>query len=134
MIVQHHDMTSMTLLLPSVGKSLAIDCEFVGVGPGGTESVLARCSLVNHHGFCVYDKFVQPREQVTDYRTFVSGVRPRDLRGGKLTTLLALLDCPAGIHILWHEVDFSRTRKKRSHLEFKLCSGLYTPKSRGCAR
>ncbi|XP_076815860.1 RNA exonuclease 4-like [Clavelina lepadiformis] len=60
-------------------KVIAMDCEMVGVGEGGRESVLARVSLVNQFGKCIYDKFVKAREEVTDYRTFVSGVRPSDL-------------------------------------------------------
>ncbi|KAK0559012.1 3'-5' exonuclease [Tilletia horrida] len=61
------------------GMYVAIDCEMVGVGPNGSESVLARVSLVNWHGYTLYDTFVKPAEKVTDYRTWVSGVRPRDL-------------------------------------------------------
>lgn len=55
----------------------------VGVGPEGSESVLARVSIVNFHGAVVLDRFVRPREKVTDYRTWVSGVREEDLRSGK---------------------------------------------------
>lgn len=62
-----------------IGKYLAIDCEFVGVGPGGEQSELARVSIVNFHGHTVYDEFVKPRERVTDWRTFVSGIRPSDM-------------------------------------------------------
>ncbi|CCH42770.1 RNA exonuclease 4 [Wickerhamomyces ciferrii] len=62
------------------GKYLAIDCEFVGVGPEGAESVLARVSIVNFHGHTVYDKFVKPREKVTDWRTWVSGVTPAHMK------------------------------------------------------
>ena len=47
---------------------LGMDCEMVGVGRDGTDSVLARVSIVNHFGHAVYDKFVSPREKVTDYR------------------------------------------------------------------
>ncbi|KAK0555642.1 3'-5' exonuclease [Tilletia horrida] len=61
------------------GHYIAIDCEMVGVGPNGSESVLARVSLVNWHGYTLYDTFVRPAEKVTDYRTWVSGVRPRDV-------------------------------------------------------
>ena len=63
-------------------KAVAMDCEMVGVGDG-KESILARVSIVNHYGSPLYDKFVKPRENVTDYRTFVSGVRPEDLKNGK---------------------------------------------------
>lgn len=63
-------------------RCIAIDCEMVGVDDG-RESVLARVSLVNQHGECVYDRFVKPKEKVADYRTHVSGVRPGDLKRGE---------------------------------------------------
>ncbi|CAL1543358.1 unnamed protein product [Lymnaea stagnalis] len=58
---------------------VAMDCEMVGVGPKGEDSILARVSIVNHFGVCLYDKFVLPTEKVTDYRTHVSGVTPQNL-------------------------------------------------------
>ncbi|XP_003473045.2 RNA exonuclease 4 [Cavia porcellus] len=64
-------------------KALALDCEMVGVGPKGKESIAARVSLVNQYGKCVYDKFVKPTEPVTDYRTAVSGVQPEHLKQGE---------------------------------------------------
>ncbi|XP_029933583.1 RNA exonuclease 4 [Myripristis murdjan] len=64
-------------------RAVAIDCEMVGVGPDGEESILARVSLVNQFGKCIYDKFVKPTEKVTDYRTAVSGIRPKDIREGE---------------------------------------------------
>lgn len=60
-------------------KALAIDCEMVGVGENGAESMLARVSLVNEHCECVYDHHVLPTDKITDYRTHVSGIRPADL-------------------------------------------------------
>ncbi|GLI66804.1 hypothetical protein VaNZ11_010714 [Volvox africanus] len=60
-------------------KVLAIDCEMVGVGPKGSKSVLARVCIVNSSGAVLLDTFVYPKEKVTDYRTWVSGVRPSDL-------------------------------------------------------
>ena len=54
----------------------------VGVGPEGIESTLARVSIVNYHGSIILDEFVRPREKVTDYRTWVSGVREEDLKNG----------------------------------------------------
>lgn len=51
----------------------------VGFGPGGEESAVARVSIVNYHGNVVLDTFVQPREKVTDYRTWVSGIRESDV-------------------------------------------------------
>ncbi|XP_040322535.1 RNA exonuclease 4-like, partial [Herpailurus yagouaroundi] len=63
-------------------RALAIDCEMVGVGPEGEESVAARVSIVNQHGKCVYDKCIKPTQPVTDYRTAVSGIRPENLKQG----------------------------------------------------
>uniref|UniRef100_A0A6J0TPU8 RNA exonuclease 4 n=1 Tax=Pogona vitticeps TaxID=103695 RepID=A0A6J0TPU8_9SAUR len=64
-------------------KTVAMDCEMVGVGPTGEDSVVARVSIVNLFGKCVYDKFVKPTEKVSDYRTRVSGIRPENLRKGE---------------------------------------------------
>ncbi|KAI5269895.1 hypothetical protein E4T47_06723 [Aureobasidium subglaciale] len=63
------------------GKFLAIDCEMVGTDPLD-DNVLARVSIVNFHGEQIYDSFVQPVPgvEVTDYRTFVSGIRPHHLK------------------------------------------------------
>lgn len=58
---------------------VAMDCEMVGVGEGGKRSILARVSIVNFYGTTLLDKFVKPVDIVTDYRTFVSGIRPQDL-------------------------------------------------------
>ncbi|KAJ7866483.1 ribonuclease H-like domain-containing protein [Mycena leptocephala] len=65
------------------GKYIALDCEMVGVGPEGAESVLARVSLVNFHGAVQLDEFVRPRERVVDYRTEFSGVREGDMANAK---------------------------------------------------
>ncbi|XP_043189896.1 RNA exonuclease 4-like isoform X4 [Amphibalanus amphitrite] len=68
---------------PLPSRYLAMDCEMVGVGQSGQENMLARVSIVNSLCQPVYDKFVKPKEKVTDYRTFVSGVRPKDLVKGE---------------------------------------------------
>ncbi|NXC47091.1 REXO4 exonuclease, partial [Penelope pileata] len=64
-------------------KAVAMDCEMVGVGPNGEDSIVARVSIVNRFGKCVYDKFVKPTEEVTDYRTAVSGIRPEHIKKGE---------------------------------------------------
>ncbi|KAK9511905.1 hypothetical protein O3M35_000466 [Rhynocoris fuscipes] len=61
-------------------KVIGIDCEMVGVGEDGKDNLLARVSIVNLFGDCLYDKFVKPKETVTDYRTHISGVRAADLK------------------------------------------------------
>ncbi|KAI4150075.1 MAG: hypothetical protein LQ341_001180 [Variospora aurantia] len=69
------------LTTADAGKYIAIDCEMVGVGPApDNESIIARVSIVNYHGHQVYDSFVQPKEAVTDYRTWVSGITPQLLQ------------------------------------------------------
>ncbi|CAG5907505.1 unnamed protein product [Menidia menidia] len=64
-------------------RAVAVDCEMVGVGPGGEDSIVARVSMVNQFGKCIYDKYVKPTEKVTDYRTAVSGIRPKDIKDGE---------------------------------------------------
>jgi len=57
----------------------------VGTGPPPSlDNILARVSLVNYHGEQIYDTYVLPRagENVTDYRTHVSGIRPQHLQPG----------------------------------------------------
>ncbi|KAL3080024.1 hypothetical protein niasHT_034582 [Heterodera trifolii] len=61
---------------------MAIDCEYVGVGLSGAENMLARVSIVDAEGIAVYDKYVKPTEEVVDYRTKVSGIRPGHLLRG----------------------------------------------------
>lgn len=58
---------------------VAMDCEMVGIGEDKKENMLARVSIVNSLGECIYDTFVKPTATITDYRTAVSGVRPCDL-------------------------------------------------------
>lgn len=66
-----------------ITKAVAIDCEMVGIGKGGVESMIARVSIVNKNGYCLYDKYVKPQEDVTDFRTNVSGIRPHHLANGE---------------------------------------------------
>lgn len=66
------------------GKYIAVDCEMVGVGPDpDNDSALARVSVVNYHGHQLYDSYVSPKEPVTDYRTFVSGITSELLRSAR---------------------------------------------------
>ncbi|XP_054455022.1 RNA exonuclease 4 [Anoplopoma fimbria] len=83
---QHKDTESALVkerAFEGLTRAVAIDCEMVGVGPDGEESILARVSLVNRFGKCIYDKYVKPTEKVTDYRTAFSGIRPEDIKDGE---------------------------------------------------
>ena len=64
-------------------KALALDCEMVGVGAGGSKSALARATLVNSFGNVVYDEYVRPMERIVDYRTHISGIRPKHMNKAK---------------------------------------------------
>ncbi|XP_075160300.1 uncharacterized protein LOC142233302 [Haematobia irritans] len=66
-----------------LNKYVGMDCEMVGVGLKGQDDMLARVSIVNKRGEVILDKFVKPRESVTDYRTSVSGIRPHDIENGE---------------------------------------------------
>lgn len=57
---------------------VAVDCEMVGLGPQRV-SGLARCSIVSFHGAVLYDKYIQPEGEITDYRTQVSGITPQHM-------------------------------------------------------
>lgn len=67
----------MVLPLPPPSQYVALDCEMVGTVEG--ESVAARVVLVDWNGNTILDEYVLPNQQVTDYRTFVSGVTAQDL-------------------------------------------------------
>lgn len=62
----------------SLTDEVAMDCEMVGVAQG-TKSALGRVTLVNKWGNVIYDEFVRPLEYVVDFRTRISGIRPRDM-------------------------------------------------------
>lgn len=63
------------------GNYLAIDCEMVGTGRNGKQSALARVSIVDWDLQVVFDTYVKVKDRVTDYRTSVSGIRAKHLKG-----------------------------------------------------
>lgn len=65
-----------------ITKRIAMDCEMVGVGFQAKNHMVARVSLVNEMGHILMDRYVKPREPVVDYRTAVSGIRPKDIING----------------------------------------------------
>ncbi len=75
---------SLSIEYMSMTGIVGIDCEMVGVGAFNI-SALGRVSIVNEHGYCVYDTFVDPLERINDYLTEYSGIRAEDLVGGKET-------------------------------------------------
>lgn len=69
--------------VPELGKYVSLDCEMVGVGFDGAQSVLARVSIVDFHGRQVYDSFVRPQEKVTDWRTTITGIGPVHMKSAR---------------------------------------------------
>lgn len=63
---------------------VAMDCEMVGVGPHGKQSSLARVTLIDWHGDIIMDEYVQQQQEVSDYRTFVSGITPEMLQDAQM--------------------------------------------------
>ena len=53
----------------------------VGVGPEGLESAVARVTICNWAEQVILDTFVKVPVEVTDFRTFVSGIEAKDLEG-----------------------------------------------------
>uniref|UniRef100_F1LB96 RNA exonuclease 4 n=1 Tax=Ascaris suum TaxID=6253 RepID=F1LB96_ASCSU len=79
----HPSQTESTSRSTKISKAIGLDCEYVGAGMDGSEDVLARVSMVNVDGECIYDKYVKPKHHITDYRTEVSGIRPHNLLNGE---------------------------------------------------
>lgn len=90
---------------------VALDCEMVGTGPRGQCSELARCSILDYHGNILYDKFVQPRQPVTDYRTRWSGIQKHHLRnatpfGQAREEILSILEGKVVVgHSVYHDFE-----------------------------
>ena len=63
-----------------IGKYVALDCEMVGVGPNGSDSALARVSIVDYYNVQVYDSYVLQKEPVEDWRTPISGIKPMHMK------------------------------------------------------
>jgi RNA exonuclease 4 len=71
-------------------RYVALDCEMVGIGSNGRQSALARVSLVDWDGRTLLDTYVQVPIKVTDYRTAVSGVKPKHIKN---TTAMDVATC-----------------------------------------
>lgn len=56
---------------------VGLDCEMVEVDD--TSDGLARVSIVNYNGHILMDTFVKPKGNITNYRTWVSGVTPEHM-------------------------------------------------------
>lgn len=66
--------------LPAESQFVALDCEMVGIGEGGHNSSIARITLIDWDGNVLLDEYIRQCREVTDYRTFVSGITKEDLQ------------------------------------------------------
>jgi hypothetical protein len=74
---------------------VALDCEMVEVDRFGeglarysiidmfNNDIYYRVSIVNYNGHVLYDHFVKPEGQITNFRTWVSGVTPLHMKNSK---------------------------------------------------
>ncbi len=69
----------------SPSQCVALDAEMVGVGQYGEDSSVARVVIVDWDGHVLFDKYIKQTQHVTDYRTFISGIKPEHLSSAKIT-------------------------------------------------
>lgn len=69
----------------SPNQCVALDAEMVGVGQYGEDSSVARVVIVAWDGKVLFDEYIKQTQAVTDYRTFISGIKPEHLASAKLS-------------------------------------------------
>ena len=98
---------------------LSMDCEMVGTGLYGYKSILARVSIVDYNGECIFDTFVKPFLEVTDYRTPFSGCTKELLEDAPEFKLVQkqVYDIIKGKIIIGHDLgnDFRALMLKHPH-------------------
>ena len=56
---------------------VAVDCEMVSVA---NKSALAKCTIIDFEDRVLFDDYVRPEQQIRDYRTKWSGIRPHHMK------------------------------------------------------
>ncbi|CAL1695228.1 unnamed protein product [Somion occarium] len=92
---------------------VAISCTVVGVGPGGSTSMLARVAVVDYRGHTLLCSYVRPTMPVTDHRTSTTGIQPEHLTNDNIPSFEAVQEQVAGFirgkvlvgHSLWLDLS-----------------------------
>ncbi|KAJ7598355.1 ribonuclease H-like domain-containing protein [Mycena floridula] len=90
-----------------------MSCITIGVGPGGTISMLARVAIADYQGQTVLDTYVIPTVKVTDYRTATTGIQPSYLSGSNAIQFSVVQEHVANLlkgnilvgHSLWNDLS-----------------------------
>jgi len=102
-----------------LGSIIALDGEFVGIGPGGSTDALARISVVDYDEAVLYDRFVQVDTRVVDFRTPYSGIQPHHLQDPSCVPFAeaqrAVASLMKGRIIVGHELRKDLTVLQLSH-------------------
>ncbi|KAJ4484802.1 ribonuclease H-like domain-containing protein [Lentinula edodes] len=91
----------------------AISCINVGVGPGGTTSMLARIAIVDFRGNTILDTYVSPTMKITEYRTATTGIEPAHLSSRNAASFNTVQQYVANIikghilvgHSIWNDLS-----------------------------
>ncbi|KZT44550.1 hypothetical protein SISSUDRAFT_1068416 [Sistotremastrum suecicum HHB10207 ss-3] len=68
---------------PRPDQYISLSCLCVGIGPGGSTSMLAQVTILDVHGRTLLGTYVRPTNPVTDYRTSVTGIEAKHLEPGR---------------------------------------------------
>ncbi|KAJ7598343.1 hypothetical protein C8J56DRAFT_770482 [Mycena floridula] len=90
-----------------------MSCITIGIGPGGTISMLARVAIADYQGQTVLDTYVVPTVNVTDYRTATTGIQPSYLSGSNAIQFSVVQEHVANLlkgnilvgHSLWNDLS-----------------------------
>ncbi|KAJ7587415.1 ribonuclease H-like domain-containing protein [Mycena floridula] len=90
-----------------------MSCLTIGIGPGGTTSMLARVAIVNYQGQTVLDTYVVPTMKVTDYPTATTGIQLSHLTGNNAIQFSVVQEHVANLlkgnilvgHSLWNDLS-----------------------------
>ncbi|KAK0208089.1 hypothetical protein DFS33DRAFT_411026 [Desarmillaria ectypa] len=90
-----------------------ISCINVGVGPGGTTSMLARIAIVDYQGQVVLDTYVAPTMRITEYRTTTTGIEAAHLSSKNAMPFNSVQQLVASIikghvlvgHSIWNDLS-----------------------------